>query len=217
MKPLAMKPQSSAATWIQLSFAASIGLAVAVLVVAGTGEHGTGLALMATARLAFLPFWLAYAGAALVLLFGPALQPVQRHAREFGLAFAAMELVHLGLVAWLCLIGHAPVIRTFVVFGTAVLWVCLLTLFSIASLRRMLGSVGWWLLRVIGMNYLAYAFAVDFLRHPLAGGLKHAVLYWPFAALAIAGPGLRVAAVVQRIAHRSNLSPATPAGMGTKL
>lgn len=197
-----MKQHLSIAQWIMLSFGVAVGLAAVVTMVAGTGEHGTRMALQATARLAFLPFWLAYAGDALVSLFGPALQPVQRHARELGLAFAATELVHLGLVAWLCLIGHAPSMRTFVFFGTAVLWVCLLTLFSIVSLRRMLGVAGWWLLRIIGMNYLAYAFAVDFLRDPLAGGLRHAVLYWPFAALAIVGPGLRLAAAAQHLAHR---------------
>lgn len=190
------------AVWIGLSFGGSVGMTAAVLIIAGISEVGTRAALLSTARLAFLPFWLAYAGGALVSLFGPALQPVRKYARELGLAFAAAELVHLGLVAWLCLIGHTPPMRTFVVFGTAILFVCLLTLFSIASLRRVLGARGWWLLRAIGMNYVAYAFAIDFLRHPLAGGFRHAVLYWPFAALAVAGPGLRLTAAAQHVAQR---------------
>jgi hypothetical protein len=105
--------------------------------------------------------------------------------------------------------------RTFVVFGTAVLWICLLTLFSIVPLRRMLGVQGWWLLRVIGMNYLAYAFAADFLRDPLAGGPRHAVLYWPFAALAIAGPGLRLAAVAQHLARRCKAHRITASSITT--
>ncbi|WP_428538871.1 hypothetical protein [Rhodopila sp.] len=200
------------AHWIQVSFAAAVGLTVAVLLVAGPGEQGTILALKATARLAFLPFWFAYAGAALVSLFGPALKPLPRHARELGLSFAAIECVHLALVAWLCLLGHPPGLRTFLVFGTAILFVGLLTLCSISSLRARLGKTGWWLLRVIGMNYVAYAFAIDFLRGPLAGGLGHAVFYWPFAALAIIGPGLRVAALAQGLARPTNPSPAA---MGT--
>ena len=207
-----IQPRLRTARWIQLSFVAAIGLTVAVLLVAGPGEHGTILALKATARLAFVPFWLAYAGAALASLFGPGLKPLPRHARELGLSFAAIELVHLALVAWLCLLGHPPGLRTFLVFGTAVLFVGLLTLFSVASLRARLGPAGWWLLRVIGMNYVAYAFAIDFLRDPLAGGLGHAVLYWPFAALAIIGPGLRVAALVEGLARP--VAP-SPAGMGT--
>ena len=195
-------PRFAAAWWPGLSFAAAAGLSVAVLMVGGTGQHGTGAALRATARLAFLPFWLAYAGGAMVSLFGPVLKPIPRHARELGLAFAAIELVHLGLVGWLCLIGHTPSVRTFMVFGTAVVFVCLLTLFSIAPLRQRLGVRGWWLLRLIGMNYVAYAFAIDFLRDPWAGGVRHAVLYWPFAALAVIGPGLRLSAAAQQVAYR---------------
>jgi len=65
----------------------------------GAGERGTHVALQATARLSFVLFWPAYCAAALAALFGPSFQPLQRHVREFGLAFAAAHLVHLGLVA----------------------------------------------------------------------------------------------------------------------
>jgi hypothetical protein len=171
------------------------------MMVAGTGERGIHMALLATARLAFLLFWPAYAGGALAALFGLAFQPLQRHVREFGLAFAAALLVHLGLVACLCLIGAAPSMTTFVFFGIAVLWVYLLALFSIGGLQQFLGAKGWWLLRLVGMNYVAYAFAVDFFRNGLAGNITHAVFYWPFAALAIIGPGLRLATAPQRFAR----------------
>jgi hypothetical protein len=165
----------------------------------GTGERGVHMGLLGTARLAFLLFWSAYVGGALVALFGSAFQPLRRRAREFGLAFAAVLSVHLGLVAWLCLIGAVPSTKTFVLFGTAAVWVYLLALFSINGLQHRLGPMGWWVLRAIGMNFVAYAFAKDFFRNGLAGGIANVVLYWPFAALAVIGPGLRLAAAAQRV------------------
>lgn len=193
--------QPGAARWTGLSFIAALGLAAAALTAAGTGERGIDLALFATARLGFLLFWPAYTGSALVSLFGPRFQRLRRHAREFGLAFATVLLVHLGLVGWLCLIGAAPPVATFVLFGIAALWVYLLALFSIGGLQQRLGAKGWWVLRNIGMNYVAYVFAVDFFARPLAGGIRHAVFYWPFAALITVGPALRLAAAAQRIAY----------------
>ena len=44
------------------------------------------------------------------------------------------------------------------------------------------------------MNYVAYAFSVDFAKYPLNGGVKHVIEYLPFVTLAVAGPFLRLAA-----------------------
>ena len=74
----------------------------------------------------------------------------------------------------------------------------LLTLYSFDSLRDRLGHKGWWFLKVFGLNYIAYAFAVDFLSGPLLGDLKHIAGYLPFAILSIAGPSLRLAASMRR-------------------
>src|SRR5208283_952478 len=115
--------------------------------VAGTGEKGIDAALRATARLSFLLFWVAYAGSAMASLFGSPFQTLKLRAREFGLAFASAQLVHIGLVVWLCLIGAAPDVSTFVFFGIALVWVYLLALFSIGRLRRALGPGSWWILR----------------------------------------------------------------------
>ncbi len=205
MGQLASKPNRGAGLWIGLSFVAAFSLAAAVLMVLGTGERGTRLGLLLTARLAFLPFWAAYTSSSLARLFGSAFQSAHRNARTFGLAFAAIELVHLALVAWLCFLGQAPSVRTFIVFGIAVFWTYLLVLFSVADLRKWVSPRAGWLLRGIGMNYIAYAFAVDFLRNPLAGGIGHAAFYWPFAALAIIGPGLRLAAAAQQCAREAIL------------
>jgi hypothetical protein len=184
------------------AFCVALGLATCVLADLGADESGIHGALRATARLSFLLFWAAYSGSALASLFGPAFQPLKQRAREFGLAFAAAQLVHLGLVAWLCMIGPAPDASVFIFFGIAVAWVYLLALFSIPRLQQARSPKCWWLLRNVGMNYVAYAFAVDFLRDPLSGGLKHLVQYLPFAVLAVAGPPLRLAALAQRVGRR---------------
>jgi hypothetical protein len=159
---------------------------------------GTGGALRATARLGFLFFWPAYASGALVSLFGSAFQPLKRLAREYGLAFASVLIVHLALVARLCLIGSAPPLMTFVIFGTAAAFAYMLAFFSVPRLQHALGPECWKALRIIGMNYIAFAFALDFLRHPLGGGILHVLEYAPFAALAVAGPCLRLAQFAQR-------------------
>ena len=106
------KPTSAA--WMVCAFCAALGLAAVILGTLGADARGTDVALAATARLSFLLFWIAYAGSAIATLFGQTFQPFGQRAREFGLAFASAHLVHIGLVAWLCLIGAAPSVSTFV-------------------------------------------------------------------------------------------------------
>jgi hypothetical protein len=188
------------AVWIGSAFCAALGLAALVLAALGSGERGTDVALQVTARLSFLLFWPAYAAGAMTELFGPAFEPLKRRARQFGLAFASAHLVHIALVVWLIHIGAAPGRRTFVFFGVAVLWTYLLALFSIARLQQTLGSRGWRLIRVVGLNYIAFAFAVDFLRFMQFGSITDLVAYVPFTALSVVGPLLCLAAFVQRAA-----------------
>jgi hypothetical protein len=196
---------NSTVTWIGLAFCAALGLAVAILAVRGVGAHGTNTALAATGRLSFLLFWPAYAGGAMAALFGAAFQPLRQHGREFGLAFASAHIVHLGLVGWLCYIGATPVVGVFVVFGIAAGWTYLLALFSFRSMHRMLDARTWWVLRTIGMNYILYAFATDFLRNPLSGGVRHMVEYVPFATLVVAAPLLRLAAFAMKLGQRRSV------------
>ena len=191
----------SAAFWMGSAFCSALGVAACVLGILGIGEDGIDTALQATGRLAFIFFWLAYSGGALASLFGPMFQPLKRRAREFGLAFASVLAVHLGLVTSLCVIGATPSMRTFILFGIGVGWTFLLVFFSFGRQRELLGPKSWWLLRVVGLNYIAYIFAVDFLQDPLHGGITHVLEYLPFAALAIAGPALVLAASLQRVAR----------------
>jgi len=197
-----MQTRSIIAIWMGAAFCAAFALAAGILVIFGDGKDGIHASLRGTARLGFVFFWLAYAGGALAALFGPRFQPLKRHGRELGLAFAAVLLVHLGLVAWLCLIDAAPGRSTFIVFGSAAASAYLLVLFSIGSLQRALGRIGWRLLRTIVMNYLLYAFALDFLGHPLHGDLGTMVLYGPFVLLVFIGPSLVLGALLQRAARQ---------------
>jgi hypothetical protein len=190
----------NAAVWMVSAFCAAFGLAAVVLAAFGTEERGTDVALQVTARFSFLLFWLAYAAGAMTALFGPAFEPFKRRAREFGLAFASAHLVHLALVAWLTYIGHVPPRGVFVFFGVAALWTYLLALFSIRRIQQALGSKGWWVLRVVGLNYIAYAFASDFLRYPQLGSIKYLFGYAPFAVLSVVGPLLCLAAFMRRAA-----------------
>jgi hypothetical protein len=194
-----VRSRSIDALWIFSAVCAALTLAASVTIALGAKQSGIDAALAATARLMFLLFWPAYSGGALVALFGAVFQPLKQHAREFGLAFASALLVHLGLVAVLCLIGAAPDAATFIFFGIGAAWAYVLALFSIPRLRLALGPRNWWLLSNVGMNYVAYAFIVDFLQQPLHGGVKHIIEYLPFAVLSLAGPGLRLAAYMQRI------------------
>lgn len=203
------QPRPNTTRWMALAFAASAVCAALVLGARGMGEHGTENALMVTARLSFLLFWPAYAGGALVTLFGPVFQPVKRRGREFGLAFASAQTVHVGLVAWLCWIGATPVLGVFVVFGIALACMYLLALASLAPVRRALGPVGWRVLQIGGMNYIAYAFAIDFLKFDHYHSIGGLLAYLPFGVLSVLGPALVVAALLRR-AGRS-LAPMLPA------
>jgi hypothetical protein len=202
----AMRFPAESIPWMVSAFSAALCLAVTSLAFVGTGQRGTDVALQVTGRLSFMLFLSAYTGSAMVTLFGPAFQHLKQHARDFGLAFAAAHLVHLGLVGWLCWIGAAPPLSTFVFFGVAAAFTYIFALFSMNSLNSVLGVRNKWLLWTVGLNYIAYAFAVDFLNDPLGGGLKHVAEYLPFATLAIFAPILRLTAFALRIAQMQKIS-----------
>lgn len=187
-------PTTSRAVWAGTGFALALLLTAATLVGEGLGRAGIELGLRLTARLAFLPFWPCYTGGALVVLLGQRFAPVKRRARELGLAFAAVLTVHLGLVAALCAIGAPPSAHVFLVFGPGAVCALLLTIASIDAVGRAIGPAGWWVLRNLAMNYLAFDFALDFVRRQPPTSVVQAVMYLPFAAFAVLGPALRLAA-----------------------
>ena len=182
------------------AFCASVGVAVLALAAFGTGSTGVRRGLDLTARFSFLLFWLAYSGSALAALFGSAFGPVAKRGRDFGLAFASAHLVHVGLVVWLYWISVRPPVSesTFIFFGIGVIWTYLLALFSIRRLAQILDPLRWRLLRTIGLEYIAFAFLVDFANHPLHWNAKSLLFYLPFATLGVTGTMLRILASTRR-------------------
>jgi hypothetical protein len=62
----------------------------------------------------------------------------------------------------------------------------------------------------IGINYIALAFAADFLGHPITPDIRYAVAYGPFAVLVVAAFLLRFAAFARPLAFRAPRAHATP-------
>ena len=198
--PSKTKHRDTTALWMGAAFCASLGLAVLVLVVSGADARGIQRALRVTARFSFVLFWFAYAGSALAALFGSPFQAVARRGREFGLAFASALLVHVGLVVWLYHISAEPPVSTATLefFGTGLMWTYLLALFSIKRLGQALGPRLWRLLRLVGLEYISFAFLSDFITHPLHRDAQSLLGYLPFSILGVTGTTLRLAARARR-------------------
>jgi hypothetical protein len=179
---------------VGLAFVLAVVAAVGLLILRGAQSEGVTLALVVTARIAFVFFWPCYVAGALAYLFGPAFLPLRRMARDLGLAFAAVEAVHIALVVRLCTIGDAPSLATFELFGTAAVFLLIITCLSFDFARRHLSEPVIRGIRWFGMNLIAYAFYVDFWRDPFSGTPKHMLEYLPFAVLSVAGPALRLLA-----------------------
>jgi hypothetical protein len=185
------------------AFFIAVALAAAALAIFGAGERGTGIALRVTARWSFVLFWLAYIGSAMGRLFGPRLAGLARRGRDFGLAFASAQVIHVALVLWL--FSLAPGLNGgMVFFWVGILCTYLLALISLPRIHVTLGPRLWLTFRTVGIEYIALVFAADFILIPLqAKGVgMYPLTYLPFALLLIAGAGLRVAAYAQRLARR---------------
>jgi hypothetical protein len=191
-----MRPMAGVIGWMSAAVCVSTLLSVVALAAFGRQERGLDVALMLTGRWAFLLFWPAYAGSGLVALLGGRCGFLRRYGREFGLAFAAAMLVHVGLIGWLCAIGAAPATGVFVFFGPGLVCIYTLALFSLTGLQRKIGRRSWWALRTVAMNYIAVAFVTDFLSNPFGGGIRHILLYAPFVLLSVLGFGAYASGLV---------------------
>jgi hypothetical protein len=196
------RPVSARAT-MTAAFLVAVVVAVVMLAIFGTGEHGTAIALRATARWSFLLFWLAYVGSAMAKLFGSRFNRFAQRGRDFGLAFASAQLIHISLVLWQFYLS-ARSSDLMLVFWAGIAFTYLLALLSWTRLREMLGSRAWHVLRTVAMEYIAYVFAVDFILIQLDehGAAGYPLSYVPFAVLLVGGFCLRVIA-----AARSRQSP----------
>jgi hypothetical protein len=194
-------PQLRTGTWMGVALVVALMVAGATLAALGTGHDGTVAALQLTARWSYCLFLPAYAGGALVALFGPTFLPLAKQGRNLGLAFASAHLAHIGLVSWLYYISPRPPVKdsTAIFFGIALLFTYVLALFSIPKLASMLRPNLWRLLRTVGMEYIALAFLLDFLQNPFGHGLITLVAYLPFAAIGCAAAVLRISAYAKRV------------------
>src|SRR5579871_5956870 len=122
--------------WMVVASGVALGLAAAVLVLKGTSSVGLVMALRVTARWSFVLFWVAYVGRAMGELFGRAFAPIGRRGREFGLSYAAAQLIHVGLVVWLFQIASSPPLagRLLEFFVIGIVWTYLLAVLSFGRL-----------------------------------------------------------------------------------
>ena len=111
-------------------------------------------------------------------------------------------LTHLGLVVWLSIMtSRLPLSADgLIFFGTGIVWTYLMAILSFGDLWKVLGSMGSRTLRLVGVNYILIAFALDFLPAGIHGIVHHdvrrLVAYAPFAAMSVAAPLLVFAAAV---------------------
>lgn len=215
-----MNGNSVAVLWMGAAFGMALGLAAAVLAINGTDAKSLLMALQLTARWSFLLFWVAYAGGAMAALFGPAFKPLAGRGREFGLAYAAAQLIHLCLVVRLFQISSRPPLsdELIVFFMIGIFWTYILAVFSFGGLAKKLGPIGWRLLRIVGLNYILFAFASDFVPPAIHGthgtahhGPMHLIAYAPFAVMSVAAPLLVLAAEAhRRLGMRNNHAGVEP-------
>jgi len=213
-----MKPKSSA-LWIAIPFAVALGIATAALASNGTDPKGLVNALQMTARWAFILFFMAYTGRAIATLFGSAFAPIARHGREFGLAYAAAMLVHVGLIVWIFHVSAKPPLggKILLFFLTGLAFTYALAVLSFGNLAQLLGPTGWRVFRIAAMNYIMFVFAFDFVPttiRVLTGsyGLQDRLKYAPFAAMSVAAPLLVIAAAVHtRLGSKHSHAETQPA------
>jgi hypothetical protein len=125
------------------------------------------------------------------------------HGRDFGLAYASAQSVHLGLVIWLFLITlRPPLIGTpLVLFTLGMILTYTLAVFSVGGMSKILGSRPWRVLRILGLNYILFIFALDFVfnaRWTSDYEVGHLAYYAPFAAMCLLAPVLVLTAAARR-------------------
>jgi len=127
-----------------------------------------------------------------------------RRGREFGLAYAAAQSIHLGLVILFWITFHLPLTgKGLTFFSIGILWTYLLAFFSFENLAESLGPRAWRTLRIAAMNYILFAFAIDFVPKVIPSGprsmnFEYLIAYVPFAAMSVAAPLLVLAAAALR-------------------
>lgn len=195
-----MKRSPNTAAFAGSAFCAAAVLAGAALSIFGTDTRGLDRSLQATALLAFILFWPAYAGSALKTLFGQAFEPISWRGRDFSLAFASAQLISLGLFVWLWQVspdspfGHPR----FLFFAIGLAWTYVIAAISFRATAHAIGQGCYRVLRGLGMESISFAFLFGFLSHPLHGYFHSVILYVPLITVSLAGTLLRFGAWASR-------------------
>jgi hypothetical protein len=207
--------KTGAGLWMIGAFCAALGVTLTAFALGTTEAARIGLSLRLTGRLSLLFFWPAYAGSAIAVLFGPRFAILARHGREFGLAYAAAQLPHVALVAWLVWRSTHPFLQAVMpFFAVGVVWTYILAFLSLERFQHVFTSNHWRAFRNFGLEYIALAFFSDLVVSPIADiaagtGHRHpivyAMAYVPFALLIICGSLLRVAAMIRRAGWGASL------------
>jgi hypothetical protein len=89
--------------------------------------------------------------------------------------------------------------RPLVFFGVGAGFVYVMALITVsARLRQMLGSDAWRMFRAFGIEYINFAYYSDFSARTFHKGLANFLVYAPFLALTVAGPAVRLAALIHK-------------------
>ncbi|HEV2702984.1 MAG TPA: hypothetical protein VGV09_15245 [Steroidobacteraceae bacterium] len=187
------------AEWTGLALGVGLALAIAAHAVAIPAQR-LGMPLRATARWSFFWFCLATYGGVLRELFGARFEPLASRARDFGLAFAGAQSIHIALAAWLLVASTQPFPRLpLIVFSIGVLCLSVLAVCSLSTkLAGHLGARNWKRVRTICVEYLAFAFVFEFSSRILTGNRANALHYLPLFVAALGGPVLRAVAWINR-------------------
>ena len=180
------------------AFVGALSIAIGVMALGGTGTSGTTTGLRLTARLSFAFFWLAYVGGAITNLFGPGFNIIALRVREFGLAFASAQLVHVGLVVWIAFISPHQSLKSAAMpfFAIGVAWTYLLAALSTERTRRTFNPHLLRMIRTIGSEYIALTFFTDFVLVP-ERPIHYLIVYIPFWGMLLVAPLLRLAAAAK--------------------
>jgi len=191
-------PRPTTAEWSGLALMG--GLLLVLIAESTAPKDQLGFALRWTARWSFVWFCLASWSAALGVLVGWRFRPLAARAREFGLAFASAHAVHVALVAYMLYGATTPFARRpLIFFGVGVGFVYAMALITLsARLREFLGPHAWRAFRIVGIEYINYAYYSDFSGRTFHKGVVNFLIYAPFLALTLAGPPVRLAALIQK-------------------
>jgi DMSO/TMAO reductase YedYZ heme-binding membrane subunit len=186
-----------------LGLLAIFGIAVSTC---GTDEEGLRALTRITARVSFLLFLAPYSASSVRRLFpSPATRWMLRNRRALGLSFFVAHMLH-GLAIWMLalLLGDAfeahPI--TVLAGGMAYLLLVAMALTSTDRTAAWLGARRWNALHRIGMHWLWFIFAYDWVVLSLSSPG-----YLPLAALSFGALGLRIAARRARTGNGVAVAP----------